>query len=506
METMSRRSFLKAGTAATAALAMTPADVLAKKAKKSKKKNAVEKVKILAVGVGGRGHSVINGITEKGKGEIYDDIEFIGIADTDQKYAKGVIDKYVKYFPNCKVYNDYKKMYAELLDQADAVVCATADHTHAIICAEALAAGKHVYCEKPLTRTVYESRLLTKLAKKANVATQMGNQGSSGEGVNLVCEWIWNGEIGEVTKVEAFTDRPIWPQGLEHPAEKHEIPSTLNWDSFIGPAPMRDYNSIYTPWNFRGWWDFGTGALGDMACHILHPVFKALKLGYPTKVQGSSTPLMAESCPNAQMVKYTFPQRDNMPKVAMPEVEVSWYDGGLIPFRPENLKVGKNLNDSGGACIFYGTKDTLVCGCYGVNPFLLSGRVPNAPKVCRRVDLGHQRDWIRAIKEDAATRVKTASDFSEAGPFNEMVAMGVVAVRLQGLNQILEWDGENMKFTNIPENATVKSMIKDGFEIHDGHPTFNKTYTKPANAREFAAELIKPKYREGWVLPEMPQV
>ena len=507
MKEMSRRSFLKAGTAATAALALTPSDLLAK-AKASKKNAPTGKIKLLGVGVGGRGHADINGVTYKGKGEIYDDIEFIGMCDVDFKYAKGVLEEYQKLFPNMKVYNDYKKMYAELLDKADAVICGTADHTHAIICAEALAAGKHVYCEKPLTRTVYESRLLTKLAAKAGVATQMGNQGASGEGVNLTCEWIWNGEIGEVTRVDAFTDRPIWPQGLERPTEVHEIPSTLNWDAFIGPAPKRPYNSIYHPWNFRGWWDFGTGALGDMACHILHPVFKALDLGYPIKAEGSSTPLMSDCCPSAQVVKLTYPARPNRPKVAMPEVVVTWSDGGIVPFRPEGLPVGKDLNVSGGGAIFYGTKDILVVGCYGERPYLVSGRVPNAPKVCRRVTESHQRDWIRAIKEIRAGKtdwVRTASDFSEAGPFNEMVAMGVVATRLQGLNQTLDWDGENMKFTNIPENATVRAMLKDGFSIHDGHPTFDKKWTDPVNAREFAAELIKPKYQNGYVLPELPQ-
>ena len=467
------------------------------------KKNTKKVLKLLGVGIGGRGHADINGVCRNGD-KLYDDVEFIGLADTDWKYAKPVLDEYQKFYPNCKMYNDYRKMYAELLDQADAVVCGTADHTHAIICAEALVAGKHVYCEKPLTRTVYESRLLTKLAAKAGVATQMGNQGASGEGVNLVCEWIWNGEIGEVTHVDAFTDRPIWPQGLEHPDKVEPIPDTLNWDAWIGPAPMRDYNSIYTPWNFRGWWDFGTGALGDMACHVLHPVFKALDLRYPSKIQGTSTPLMAESCPSAEQIKYTFPARDNRPKVAMPEVELTWCDGGLHPYRPEFAQIGKDLNNGGGGVIFYGTKDTLVCGSCGRDPYLISGRVPNAPKVCRRVTTNHQRDWVRACMESPETRTKTTSDFSEAGPFNEMIAMGVVAIRLQGLNQVLEWDGENMKFTNIPEKATVRAMIKDGFSIHDGHPTFNKQYTEPVNAREFAAELIKPKYREGYVLPDMP--
>ena len=472
----------------------------AKKDSKKKKAAKKDKIKLLGVGIGGRGASVLRGLVKTGK------VEIIGLCDVDWKYAGHVFEEHEKNFPNLKRYNDYKKMYAELLDQADAVMCATADHTHAIICAEAIAAGKHVYCEKPLTHTVYESRLLTKLAAKHRVATQMGNQGASGEGVRKICNWIWNGEIGEIKKVETFTDRPIWPQGLERPEETPAVPSTLNWDAFIGPAPMRPYNPIYTPWNFRGWWDFGTGALGDMACHILHPVFKALNLKYPTKVQGTSTLLLSESCPNAEYIKYTFPARDNMPKVAMPEVEVYWYDGGLMPERPVQLPNGKNLNVSGGAAIFYGTKDILICGCYGVDPYLLSGRNPEVPNLCREVENNdHQADWVRACLEDPDERIPSESDFQFAGPFNEMVVMGVNAVRLQGLNQELEWDGEKMEFTNIPADAVVKSVIKDGFSIKDGHPTFNKTWTEPVNARKFAAELVRHTYREGWVLPEMPE-
>ena len=362
-----------------------------------------------------------------------------------------------------------------------------------------------MYCEKPLVHSIYEARLLTKLAEKHHVSTQMGNQGASEAGVRKVCEWIWNGEIGEVTKVEAFTDRPIWPQGLQRPELVEEIPSTLDWDCFIGPAPMRPYNSIYTPWNFRGWWDFGTGALGDMACHILHPVFKALNLKYPIKAQASSTTVLTESAPNAEMIKFVFPARDNMPKVAMPEVEVIWYDGGLKPERPAGLAPGKDLNMHGGGVIFHGTKDTLIVGCYGREPYLLSGRNPEVPHVLREITLSHQQDWIRSCKEPYETRVKPASDFSEAGPFTEMVLMGVLAVRLAALNMELEWDGENMKFTNIPADATIRTVIHDGFSIKDGHPTFKTTYTDPVNAREYAAELIKHTYREGWELPEMPE-
>ena len=297
---ISRRSFLKAGTAAAVGLSMAPGMMAKKKNKAEDTAPLNRKLKILAVGIGGRGSSVLKGLETE---------DIIGLCDVDWKYAMPVFERY----PKAKRYNDYKVMFAELLDEADAVMVATADHTHAIIAAEAICAGKHVYVEKPLTHSVYESRLLTRLAKKYGVATQMGNQGASMDGVKTACEWIWNGEIGEVTKVEAFTDRPIWPQGLERPKEEQQVPSTMNWDSFIGPAPMRPFNEIYTPWNFRGWWDFGTGALGDMACHILHPVYKALNLKYPIKVQASSTLLLNESCPNAEIVKYVFPARDNLP-------------------------------------------------------------------------------------------------------------------------------------------------------------------------------------------------
>ena len=488
---ISRRSFLKAGTAAAIGLSVSPGDILASSRKKKPVLPSKEKLNILGVGIGGRGAANLKAMETE---------NIIGLCDVDMKYAAHVFDRY----PDAKRYTDFRKMYDELLDKADAVMVATSDHTHALIAAQAIAAGKHVYVEKPLVHSIYEARLLTKLAAKHKIASQMGNQGASEIGVRKICEWIWNGEIGEVRKDETFTDLAIWPQGLQRPEKVEDIPSTLDWDSFIGPAPMRPYNSIYTPWNFRGWWDFGTGALGDMACHILHPVFKALKLKYPIKAQGSSTTVLTESAPNAEMIKFVFPARDNMPKVAMPEVEVTWYDGGLKPERPAGLPAGKSLNFQGGGVIFYGSKDTLICGCYGREPYLVSGRVPDSPKVLRDITLSHQQDWIRACKEPAESRIPSASDFAEAGPFTEMVLMGVMAVRLQGLDRELEWDGENMRFTNIPADATIKTVIHDGFSIKDGHPTFNTVYTEPVNAIEYAQELIKHKYRDGWTLPEMP--
>lgn len=485
---MSRRKFLRTGAIAAAGLTVVPSSVLGKSFGHIAPS---DKLNIAGVGVGGRGLGVLKGMESQ---------NIVALADVDWKYSSNAFN----YFPKAKKYYDYRQMYDELGKSIDAVMVATSDHTHAIVAADAITMGKHVYVEKPLTHSVYESRLLTNLAKKHQVATQMGNQGASGAGVRQIVDWIWDGQIGEITKVEAFTDRPIWPQGLNRPSQVDTIPDTLKWDLFIGPAPMRPFNNIYSPWNWRGWWDFGTGALGDMACHVLHPVFKSLKLGYPTRTQGTSTMLLTDCAPVAEKVKLVFPARDNLPKVGMPEVEVFWFDGGLQPFRPEGVPAGINLNNEGGGVIFHGTKDTLICGCYGKNPWLVSGRKPNSPKTQREVKLSHEMDWIRACKENPENRVETASPFSEAGPFNEMVVMGALAVRLQSLNQELLWDGENMRFTNIPENATIRTIIEDGFKIHDGHPTFNKTYTNPVNANAYAEELIKHNYQNGWKLPAMP--
>ncbi len=486
---ISRRKFIGNTAMATAGLTILPSNVVSGLGYKAPS----DKLNIAGVGVGGRGNAILRGVESE---------NIVGLCDVDWRYSKDVFDR----FPNVKKYWDYRKMYEEMGNDIDAVIVATSDHTHAIVAADAMTLGKHVYVEKPLTHTVYESRLLSGLAKKFNVATQMGNQGSSDEGVNLIREWIANGEIGEVTRVDAFTDRPLWPQGLNTPEQVQRVPDTLNWDLFIGPAPMRPYNEAYTPWAFRGWWDFGTGALGDMACHILHPVFMGLELAHPTKVQGSSTMLMADSAPVAQKVKLTYPARNpssNM-KVRLPEVVVNWYDGNVRPDMPEGWPAGRNMNNAGGAVIFYGTKDVLVAGCYGRDPWLISGRVPNAPKFVRRVPSSHYMDWVRASKETPANRVETASAFHEAGPFNEMVVMGVLAVRLQSLYKELQWDGNNMRFTNINDGEVIRTIVKDGFKIEDGHPTFTRTWTDPVSAQQFAADLIRRPYRQGWNLPAMP--
>ncbi len=487
---ISRRSFIGTTGAVAAGLTIVPSSVVSGLGHKTPS----DKLNIAVVGIGGMGNSNLRAVkpTEN----------IVALCDVDWGYSKPVFAAN----PDAKAYWDWRKMYDEMGKSIDAVIVATADHTHAIIASTAMTMGKHVYVQKPLTHSVYESRLLTKLAAKHKVATQMGNQGSSGEGVNLTTEWIQNGEIGEVRKVEAFTDRPIWPQGLNVPKGEW-VPDTLNWDLFIGPAPMRPYNSAYTPWNWRGWWDFGTGALGDMACHIMHPIFKGLKLQYPIKAQGSSTLLLTDCAPSAQMVTLVYPERvtPKNAKVKLPQVEVIWYDGGIQPAKPAGWPTGKNMNDQGGGVLFHGTKDTLVCGCYGVNPWLLSGRKPEVAKTERRVEGGkHEMDWVRACKETPEARVKTKSDFSESGPFNEMVVMGVLAVRLQSLNKELEWNGEKMEFTNITDEEKIRIVKEDKFTIADGHPSFQKVYTEAVSAKVFAAEMVKHNYRKGWSLPEMP--
>lgn len=486
---ISRRGFIGTTTKVAAGLMIVPPHTISGLGYKAPS----DKLNIAGVGVGGMGFGNLKNMSSE---------NIVALCDIDWAHSKRCFD----YFPNAKKYWDFRKMFDEMGKSIDAVMVATADHTHAIVASNAMVLNKHVYVQKPLTHSVYESRLLTKLAEKYKVATSMGNQGSSGEGVRLIQEWLWNGEIGEVTKVEAFTDRPLWPQGLTAPKQGQWVPDTMNWDLFIGPAKMRPYHRAYTPWNFRGWWDFGTGALGDMACHILHPVFMGLKLGYPTRVQGASTLLMTDSAPNTESVQLIFPARPKMKgiKINLPEVQVTWMDGGMKPMKPSNWPEGKDMNNSGGGVIFHGTKDKLICGCYGKDPWLLSGRVPNVPKTIPRIEVSHEQDWIRACKESPENRIETASPFSQAGPFNEMVVMGVLAVRLQDLNKELHWDGPNMQFTNIRDNEEVRFCLDDGLEIIDGHPKFNKKYTDPINAKAFAADLIKHNYRSGWSLPDMP--
>jgi len=484
---ITRRTFLKNSAAAAAGLTILPGFTVSGLGHVPPS----DKLNVAGIGVGGRGGGVLEGLASE---------NIVALCDVDWKYAKSTFDKY----PKAKKYYDWRKMFDEMGDDIDAVVVGTPDHTHAIISIHAMKMGKHVYCEKPLTHSVWESRQMTEVARQNNVVTQMGNQGNSGEGIRQICEWIWDGAIGEIREAHAWTNRPIWPQGLERPKKKMEIPDHLKWDLFIGPARYRPYNSVYHPWNWRGWWDFGTGALGDMACHIMDPIFKALKLQYPTQVEASSSPINTESPPQAEVVRYSFPARSNMPKVNMPAVEVAWYDGGLLPERPPELPEGEIMGrDRNGGCLFVGTKGKIMCGTYGRNPFLLPLSYDEAyqrpPQKLRRVQTNHIMDWVRACKENPGNRVMPSSNFDYAGPLTEMVLMGVVATRLQDLKRKLLWDGVNMKFKNIDEDDEIRVVTTDEFNIIDGHPHFDTQYTT-INAKQAAEEYIRHTYRDGWKL------
>ncbi len=463
-----------------------------------------DKLNIAGIGVGGMGRRNLSNMKTE---------NIVALCDVDWKYAQKTFDDY----PKAKRFKDWRQMFDQIGKEIDAVMVATPDHSHAGVTAHAITLGKHCYTQKPLTHSVYESRLLTKLARQYGVATQMGNQGNSFDWCREIAEWIQSDAIGEVYEVHCWTDRPIWPQGLMKPKQAMPVPDTLDWDLFIGSAEKRPYNSVYTPWNWRGWWDFGTGALGDMACHIMDPVYWALGLKYPTKVNGSSTLSNLYSPPHAEMVKYTFPARAKMGKVNMPEVNVYWYDGGLRPERPSELKDGVMMGDENGGIIFVGKKGKIMTGCYGMNPTLLPvenmahfqkpkpwiPRIPGGNGDIWSTN-AHEQDWIRAAKESKSNRKEASSNFSFSGPFNEMVVMGVLAVRLQGLNRDLLWDGENMKFTNINANDELRIVSVDEFEVVDGDPRFIRDYVK-LNAKESAEEWIKHTYRNGFTLPPMPK-
>ena len=498
---ITRRGFIGSAATAAAAFTIVPGSVLGKSAGHTAPS---DKLNIAGVGVGGMGRNNIRNMNSE---------NIVALCDVDWDYAGKTFADY----PNAKKFKDWRVMFDEIGKSIDAVMIATPDHSHAVVTAHAITLGKHVYTQKPLTHSVYESRLLTKLAEKYKVATQMGNQGHSGTDARRVCEWIWSGAIGEVTEVHGWTDRPIWPQGLQQPKESMKVPSTLDWNLFVGPAKMRPYHSVYTPWNWRGWWDYGTGALGDMACHILDPAFWALKLKYPTNIEACSTLCNIDSPPHAEKVIYTFPARKSMPQVRMPEVKVIWYDGGFTPPRPQELADGQMLGDENGGLLFIGTKGKIMTGCYGTNPTLLpiskmdSFKQPEAsiPRI-KGAEKGpwseiHEQDWIRACKESPENRIDASSHFGFSGPFNEMVVMGVLGVRLQGLNRVLDWDGENMKFTNISGNDKIKIVTQDEFIVVNGDPQFDRKFAD-FNAKEIAEEWVKHTYRGGWSLPDMPVI
>jgi predicted dehydrogenase len=376
--------------------------------------------------------------------------------------------------PKAVRYKDYRVMLEKQKD-IDGVIVATPDHTHAVIAMAAMQLGKHVYVQKPLTHTVSEARALTLAARKYKVVSQMGNQGRSGEGVRLIEEWLNDGAIGPVREVHCWTNRPIWPQGMQRPAETPAVPDGFDWEQWIGPAPMRPYHSAYHPFSWRSWIDFGCGSLGDMACHVMDASYSCLKLGYPTSVVASISVQVVgvpredgtvgskrldykDSFPPSTVVHYSFPARSDK----LPAVKLHWYDGGLLPERPEELEPDRRLPESG--TIFVGDKGKLMCETYSESPRLIPETAMQAykrpEKTVPRVVGGHEKNWIDAIKGTA----KCTSPFDYSGPFSETVLLGNVACALPGTR--LMWDGPNLKVTNNEAaNALVQHHYREGWSI-----------------------------------------
>jgi predicted dehydrogenase len=422
---------------------------------RAESKSPNEKLNIAGVGVGGKGSSDIDQAGRVGN--------VVALCDIDDN----TLDKKASHFTAAKKYNDFRKMFDEMGDKIDAVTVSTPDHTHAPASVMAMKLKKHVYCQKPLTHTVYEARVMRETAKQMGVCTQMGNQGTAEEGVRRAVEIIRAGVLGGVKEAHVWTNRPIWPQApqvTERP-KPAECPKHVHFDLFLGPAPERPYAPGYHPFAWRGWWDFGTGALGDMACHTANMAFMALKLGYPTSVQAESGPLNPETYPGWARVVWEFPARGDMPPV-----KVFWYEGkkdGKKVLPPEELLKGRNVTDSGSLLV--GEKGVLYSpNDYGAHYELpedvreAANRVEKTLPRNGRGDDGMKEEWVRAIK--AGKPEIAMSNFDYAGMLTETVLLGNVAIRAQGKK--LDWDGPNFKITNDSEaNNFLKTEYRSGWTL-----------------------------------------
>jgi predicted dehydrogenase len=421
-QSFDRRRFL-CGSATAAAFTIIPRHVLGAPGQPS----ANNKLNIAGVGVGGMGSGDIRRVPSE---------NIVAVCDPDANQA----ERAAQPFPGAKIYRDFRKML-ETQKEIDAVMVATPDHNHAIVTLTALKMGKHVFCQKPLTHSVGEALAVARAAKEARVATQMGNQGQAGEGARLVCEFIWAGALGKVREIHSWSNRrpDISPRGIPRPKDTPPVPTHLDWDLWLGTAPERPYHPSYHPFRWRGWWDFGTGVLGDIGCHNLSAAFKALKLGWPTSVEACSTHWNAppeitnETAPLASIVTYRFAAAEDHP-----EIILRWYDGGMMPPQPPGVDPQRNIFVNDG---------TLILGDAGM---LLNHRLlpetrmqeyGKPPQVLQRSP-GHYQEWINACKGGEPA----GSNFVDhAGHLAAVVLMGNIAIRTQ---EKLYWDAEKFQFTN----------------------------------------------------------
>ena len=467
---ISRRKFLQNAAIAATAFTIVPRFVLGKGYVAPS-----DTLYIGGIGAGGKGTSDLTGFAKNPKAKI------AFLCDVDDR----MVVESKKNFPEAKYYKDFRVMLDKESKNLDAVSVSTPDHMHAVAAMAAMKLGKHVYVQKPLTHDIYEARMLADAAKKYRVVTQMGNQFGSADPVRIAKEYVNAGLIGDVFKVQTWTNRPVWPQGIASPTGTFEIPKELDWDLWLGTAKQMDFNPAYLPFNWRGWWEFGTGALGDMACHIMDAAFRILPIDFPTEVECSAATAWEgffkeanyiQSCPSSSIIHMKFPRKDGKG-----DVKFTWMDGGLLPERPEELLPDEKMADWNGGYIFEGTKGKLL-GSYMIPPVLLpTSRMkevqlpsPTLPRVAG-AENGHYTQWVDACIAGYG-KMEVSSPFEYAGPFTEAVLMGNLAIRsyqIQGSGtrnypgrKKLLWDAKNMKITNFDEaNAFVKRDYRGGWSL-----------------------------------------
>jgi len=439
--TISRRELLGAA-AAVAAFTYVPKRVLAA--------SPNSKLNIAGIGVGGRGASDIKGVSSE---------NIVALCDVDEKRAGKTFEQY----SNARKYKDFRRMLEKEEKNIDAVVIGAPDHIHTPAAIRAMRMGKHVYCEKPMAHTIWEARRMTQVAKEMGVVTQMGNQGHAGEGLRLYKEYIDDGAIGTVREVHVWSDRAgtpdraWWPQGIERPKGSEPVPETLDWNLWLGPARWRPYNSAYCPFKWRGWYDFGCGALGDMAVHNADPAFFALDLDAPVAVSAKSSEVTEETFPKWNIITYEFAAKGSRPAINM-----TWYDGGKLPPRPAQLEEGLRLGSNG--ILIVGDKAALLGGSHAGTPRIIPEAKRKAygqpPKTLPRSP-GHHKEWIEACKAGKPEDAK--SGFWYAGPFTEALLVGNLAIRLQ---KRVEWDSKTLRSPNCPEaDNLVTQFYRVGWEI-----------------------------------------
>ncbi len=456
---LTRRTFLKTTTAASA-LAF-PAVMRSQPPGTPSPNN---RLNVAIIGAAGRGGAAVEGVRNE---------NIVAICDVDEERGRGAVKTLKTRFPDegdsavsAEHFDDYRKMFDKLGSKIDAVTISIPDHMHFPAAMTAMGLGKHVYVEKPLAHTVWETRELTRMAREKKVITQMGNQGHTHDGTRLLKEWVEAGVLGEVREVVSWTNRPFYPPWREpigtfkkpdHSKFVPVVPKSLNWDAWLGVAAPRAYDPAYVPWKWRGWWDFGTGPFGDVACHIMDGAYWALNLGAPTSVEAMSTQATDVACPLASIVTNHFPARG-----AMPPVKYTWSDGGIMPPLPKELEFGRDLPAEAGTLLF-GSKCTVLCSFYyetvriipEVKMQQLASSLP--AKTIPRVQGGPFTEWLAGIKGGPTP----GSNFAYSGPFTESVLLANVAIRSR---RRIEWDSKAMKVTNVPDaNQFITKEYRPGW-------------------------------------------